>query len=328
MANYQYTSDILDDVLFRSGERTDGASDFEAAALRYINRAYQAVWMGGTEFDPTINDIWWWLKREGVIRFYGAETLGTATCTRDGTVLTTSVAPDLLDIDISTSTNIGWYIRLNNENTTYKISSYDPSGAPTTINIVGTTGDDGFKNTYTSVDYQLLRIDYPLESAAIKIIDPMFSPVSATPITATSARDIGSIHHIGSGTPTKFAMLDETTVRFNKWFLELADEDTVKIQYNYLIRPDALTDSASEEPLIPLEYRRLLSDIALFWIFLDKNDDRANGVGKSAQALLKAMSRENRSRWANWEDYATIRPRRPGGKENEVLRTESGMIIG
>ena len=58
------TLQIRNDALFRAGEKTDGTSDLDAQSLIYLNRAYRALYMGGNEFDPSINEIWWWLKRE------------------------------------------------------------------------------------------------------------------------------------------------------------------------------------------------------------------------------------------------------------------------
>ena len=61
MSNLQFSADILDDMLFRAGEPTDGTSEYESKALESLNRAYQALWMGGAELDTTINEDWWWL---------------------------------------------------------------------------------------------------------------------------------------------------------------------------------------------------------------------------------------------------------------------------
>jgi hypothetical protein len=63
-------------------------------------------------------------------------------------------------------------------------------------------------------------------------------------------------------------------------------------------------------------------------LLADKNDDRAQGIGSAAKSMLRAMSRENRSRWANWEDFATIRPRLSRPERRRPLRTEQGLIIG
>ena len=64
MANYTFSSDLVNDILFRAGEPIDGTSDFDSVALQYLNRAYQSVWSGGSEILPQINEQWWWLRKD------------------------------------------------------------------------------------------------------------------------------------------------------------------------------------------------------------------------------------------------------------------------
>ena len=317
MSNYKFTSDLMDDVLFRSGEKIDGSSDFDAAALRYINRAYQAVWMGGSEFDSTINDTWWWLRSEATIIMDVPITTGTVSVTNLSTTATLSSAP--------TASMENWFFKTSDEANVFRVSSH-------TAGTTGLTLEATFTgSTNATAEYKLFRLEYDLPTAGIKILDPMNAyKDSRHEITGTSLRDIENtwpLNLMESGVPSRFAMVDNNTLRFNRSGTTDATNG-VKIDYNYLVRPDDLTDSGSEEPLVPMEYRRLLSDIALFWLYADKNDDRAAGVGQGAKALLRAMSRENRSRWANWGDYATIRPRISNASRIRPLRTESGMIIG
>src|SRR5258708_12240753 len=60
----KFTSEIVDDVLFRCGEPTDGTSDFDVTALNYVNRAYRAIWVGGGELVKDMNEPWLWLKKD------------------------------------------------------------------------------------------------------------------------------------------------------------------------------------------------------------------------------------------------------------------------
>lgn len=317
MSNYRYTSDILDDVLFRSGEKTDGSSDFNAAALRYVNRAYQAVWMGGTEFDSTINDTWWWLRTEGTIVMDVPITTGTVSVTNGSTTATLSSSP--------AASMAGWFFKVTDAPNVFRVSAH--TAGTDTLTLEANYTD----STNATATYKLFRVEYDLPSAAIKIIDPMTAyKDNYYEITGDSLRNIERqwpLNLVESGVPSRFAMVDSNTIRFNRSGTADATNG-VKIDYNYLTRPDDLTDSGSEEPLIPIEYRRVLSDIALFWLYFDKNDDRAEGVGAAAKSLLRAMSRENRSRWANWGDYATIKPRLSRPERIRPLRTETGVIIG
>ena len=317
MANYKYTSDLIDDVLFRAGEKTDGSSDFATAALRYLNRAYQAIWMGGTEFDPTINDTWWWLKREAVIIMDTPDsTLTVNSLTNGSTTMSVTTAP-AQNMD-------GWYVKVGQYSNVYKVS-HTSTSVLFDLDAAWTEANAGGESTI------FFNVEYDLTSSAIKLIDPMNAyKDNRYQITATSLRDLENIWPLSlaeAGVPSKFAMVDENTIRFNRYGTTDATNG-VRIDYNYLVLPDDLANTTNEEPLLPIEYRRLLSDIALFWIFLDKNDDRATSVGNGAKSLLKAMSVENRSRWANWGDYATIKPRLSRPERIRPLRTETGLIIG
>lgn len=317
MSNYTYTSDILADVLFRSGEKTDGSSDFYDAALRYINRAYQAIWMGGTEFDTTINDLWWWLRREESWVLDTQITTGTAFV-RNGNFL--------VELSSSPSDSIaGWFFKTNDDPNIFRVLQHTAGNDYFQLDAVYTGARD------TTAGYKLFKLEYELATDAIKIIDPMTSYRDAWyEITGESMRNLQRDYPLNlmeSGVPTRFAMVDSNTVRFNKSGPTDATSG-IKVDYHYLVKPSDLTNSGSQEPLIPLEYRRLLGDIALYWLFLDKNDDRASIVGAGAKALLRAMSRENRSRWANWGDYASIKVRQSWWNRHGLLRTETGAIIG
>ena len=61
MPNFDTSAEIIADVLFRGGEKSDGTSDYATAVVDMLNRAYQGIWQGGAEFDPDISEVWWWL---------------------------------------------------------------------------------------------------------------------------------------------------------------------------------------------------------------------------------------------------------------------------
>jgi hypothetical protein len=127
-----------------------------------------------------------------------------------------------------------------------------------------------------------------------------------------------------------FALEDSQTVRFSHG--GRTDGQSMRIDYRYRPIVDDLTDSTSSTPLVPAEWRHLLSDMALTYLLLDKNDDRSNAVALSARTGLAAMLKENRRRLTKMGGGATghIYPRQSGkySDTDQVLRTESGLIIG
>ena len=49
MANFLSTKDLVDGALNRAGELSDGTSDFDDEALKYVNSTYYSVVAGGME---------------------------------------------------------------------------------------------------------------------------------------------------------------------------------------------------------------------------------------------------------------------------------------
>src|SRR5438445_3836993 len=95
MANFTFTADLLTDVLFRAGEPTDGSSEFTTQAMIYINRAWEAIWMGGEEIDPTIREDWLWLRKLGTFVLSAPITDGSVSTTKGNATITFSVPPTI-----------------------------------------------------------------------------------------------------------------------------------------------------------------------------------------------------------------------------------------
>ncbi len=323
MANYRYTKDLVDDVLFRGGEAVDGTSDFHAKALEYVNRAYQAVWMGGSEIDPTINEEWWWLRNSGSL-FMAPAVKGSVTVAQGSSAITFGSAP--------MSSLTGWHFKkADGRNTVYKILAHT-GGSPSA------TLDANYLEASGTVTGIAFKTDMDLGGAIggaanlLKVVSPMYSHRAHERGHEVDGIDLAAmtrtypVAEIEAGVPTKFAHLSESEVRFNRY---RADTDTdLRVDFWYLRRPADLTYSTSEEPLLPMSYRRLLADIAAYWLFMDKNDDRADAAILAAKALLKAMQKEHRYRIVRQGNLGQIYPRAPSGVRGGVRRTESGSIIG
>jgi hypothetical protein len=105
----------------------------------------------------------------------------------------------------------------------------------------------------------------------------------------------------------------------------------MRIEYRYRKIVDDLVDDVNSIPIVPLEWRHLLSDMALTYVMLEKNDDRSNAIALSARTGLAAMLKENRRQLTKMGGKFTgkIMPRQTGLlMHNKVIRTESGFIIG
>jgi hypothetical protein len=127
-----------------------------------------------------------------------------------------------------------------------------------------------------------------------------------------------------AGVPSMAAMISENTVRFNTY-----PASYLRVEYDYLIAPSPLTNSAQEEPVIPLKDRRILADAALGLLFIDKNDNRADGIILSVANHLRAMANENRARLLRGDRaFARLYPRMDRMSRIGPARTSGGLIVG
>ncbi len=300
MANLKYSSDLMEYILTKGGEKTDGTSDFDSQVLVYLNSAYRKIWQGGGEFEPTINEDWVWLRQEANLILQAKITTGTISLTNNSATATLSA---------SQSTDVaGWFFKADNHEGIFKVSVHGGASAAVTLDSVY-TGD-----TSATASYKLVKLDYTLASDTIEILSPMVTAHKSnreyddySKIQGVPFRSRVMPHELKSGIPDTFEQIDDTTVRFDRY----ADSDLIRVDYTYKIRPADLTDSGSEEPLVPLRHRHVLGNIALFDLWTDKNDDRADTVGLIAKQGLKAMSIENKNRLSQMDGtYGKVIPRK------------------
>lgn len=322
MANFRYSSDLIDDILFRGGENTDGTSDFESKALEYLNRAYRVLCHGGGEFDPELHEDWWWLKKDppGVMNLPVAISSGSVAVTNGSANITFSAAP-------SASSVAGWHFKVSEHSDVFRILTHT-GGATAAVLDGAYTGE-----TDAAASYKLMKLEHALASDVLKVVAPMRVQAEARGeidgVELKSLERDFPLTHVQMGVPTAFAMLAEQKVRMNRYGYETAGK-LIRVEYDYLRMPDDLTNSGSEEPAVPLFYRHVLSDMALFYLYSDKNDDRAAAMAEHAQRSLKAMAQENRKRMQAFSRTMGKLILRPGksGARGFPLRTSSGIIIG
>lgn len=296
--NYRTGADLVQDVLFRGGEPSSG-SDFQAAALRYLNRAYQAIWMGGSEFDPELDETWWWIQGQSS-NFLNLEPLieTTVTTTRGSQAVTFGATPTPIILsDVS-----DWFMVVEGEATAHLITSQ-----------TGTSGTLDAAYPHPSVSAQnctLFRTDYDLSAEVIDLSGPMrvfegnkgvVEEIPHTTMDRDWRRD-----RLWTGVPEYFCILGQglRRVRFNRTPIT----DIVRVEYDHPVYPDDIENSETE-PNLPFQYRKTLADAALYFLFADKNDDRAGSALQLAVSGIRAMARDNRNRWAKTGTPMLIKPR-------------------
>ncbi len=295
MANFKYTSDIIAYILFKAGEKIDGTSDYDSKALEYVNAAYRKIWTGGSEFDVDINEDWTWLRARSTFTLQTAITTGTVSVTNDSVTATLSAA-QAVDMDDR-------YFKVDGHEDVFRVSAHTASSDTLTLDSVYTGSTDA------TASYTLFKLDYTLASDAIEILAPMMANRvnnNEGRIDGISLNKLPPLQNIGGGIPNKFAYVDDTTIMFNKY----AVDELVRVNYWYKKRPADLTDSGSEEPEVPLRYRHIIGNIALFDLLMDMNDDRSETYGLAAKQGLLSMSRENQARISMMDGtYGAIVPR-------------------
>ena len=324
MANYQYTPDLLADVLFRTGEPTDSDSDFYTVALQYLNRAYQIIQAGGGEFDEALNEEWWWQRKRppGTLTLQPKISAGTVQVTNGSTAITFSSAPTPA-LDLNTAS--GWFFKVADHPDVFRISTHTSGNTSAALGSVYTGP------TATAKSYVLMKLEYPLATDVMRLYAPLrVQQEGRNEIEQVDAAALDRdypLRTIAGGVPRAFAPVGERTVRFSHSG-GASGTKLIRAEYDYLRLLTPLTTGATDEPALPRPYRKVLADMAAFYVFLDKNDTRAEGAGRIAQGGLRAMAREQRRRTQITARLNGQIIPRPGARPQAVPRTESGLILG
>lgn len=329
MSNYTTNADLVDDVLFRAGEPTDGTSDFQDAAVRYLNRSYQSVWRGGAELVPDVYEDWWWLRRygQGQIIILPVYNTGTASVQNNLSTVTLSVGPQRSGSNISLTRA---FFKVDNHPDVFRVNINTAGSTSVTLDSVY-TGD-----TDTVAKFKVMFLDYALATDVASIISPMRvyqgDQNKIEGIDADTLWQKWPMEQCSPGVPQNFAecgidSLGNRRVRFSHYG-GTSDADLIRVDYSYTYRASDIADNSSEIEM-PREWRKILCDFALYFLLLDKEDNRAAQALQLATGGLRAMSGAHRREMSvQSRNVGKINPRTghmPNGRG--PLRTEGGFII-
>jgi hypothetical protein len=312
---YANGRELVDDVLFRAGESV-AQSDWLGKTLDYINRSYRTLCTGSSEFLPEYTDDWWWLRGSGVLTLEPVRTTGTVTVVQGSATVTFSAAPP--------ASMVGWKLRVATHPEIFTIATHTAASATATLDSVYTGANA------TSL-YSLMRVSYPLVATAQALISPMIG-FRGNPriggVTPEAMDGLFPLAELQAGVPMAFALEDPQTVRFSHGGLTTGQ--SMRVEYRYRKTVDDLAYLTNSFPLVPLEYRAVLSDMALSYVWLDKNDDRSNATALAARTGLAAMFKENRRKLVkmNTDNIGHLFIRPTARSSPGPLRTASGLIIG
>lgn len=318
MPNYDTASEIMNDVLFRAGEKQDGTSDYATAVLDMLNRAYQGIWSGGAELEPDTQEVWWWLSTYNTLNLDPALATGSISITNNATLFTLTGAP--------TYSLQGWYFKANAHADVFRISSHNANEATGFLESKYT----GLTNT--AANFKIWKQDYSLATDVLYLTSPMFiyqdDQHEVRGISYEEMRKKWPMNQRAAGVPQNFCMIGDRQVQFSHYG-GATSGDLIKVDYYYAKQPADLTQSSV--PAVPKQYRKILVDWTLAFLYEAKNDERAQSSTVMASRGITAMARENRRRqsYQSGDRMSQIVPRlRELEHLKGPLRTENGHIIG
>lgn len=149
MAQFRTSADILNEILLKSGEPTNGNSPFASRVITYANKVHHAIIGGGNIFDINVDEPWVWARSRFpiVLELLPVYNTGSAACTLDDVnVVLTSAPTDSLE---------GWHFQINGQGTVYKIQQH-------TAGSVNLMLDSAFVNASNAYNFRIYKLDYDI----------------------------------------------------------------------------------------------------------------------------------------------------------------------
>jgi hypothetical protein len=330
---YDTTDNLVFDALRRAGEPIDGSSEFQSAALDYLNRGYSGLATGTLEQSEDTHFPWWWLRSPtpGVITLVPNYVDGACQVFLGSTFVNLSVLP---------KDPIGNFISLQGFNVKFQGGSTASSGMDVfkvAAHLSGQTAvtlDSMYTGPDGVVQGNFFQLEYDTPSDLLYVIAPLRAYQTGKEkinvISQDSMEAMFPLNQINFGIPTDAAFIGEQRFRFSHYVGAGTPTRYVRVDFEYIRLPPILTGAPGEAPLVPINYRSLLADYALQQLYVEKNDDRATAIGSLIKAKINGMRREQMTRmtrasqnmgrvFTRQQDRASIRG---------PWRTESGLVIG
>lgn len=312
-------SELYADLRQRIRAHSTTATD--TVLKRAINMAHQDIYIGQREKMP-------WAERRAVLVTQDDYSTGTLTATKGSTTITGS----------GTAWNTANAFSVNNMRTTGKIVI---AGGTEVYNISAVASDTsatlGHKFTQTTVTgetYLYFEDEYDLASDFLRPVDFRFFDVNAT--ITLRPRDEFRARNVASrvpGKPTECTIFDMppsgNTTPIRRVAFNRPTDDFYSIPYVYVTKNIVVSSAGAaqeefsaddDEPIMPLGFRHVITEKALYWIYRDQRDD--NRMNAANQAFVDLWLRI-----ANDYDLTARRPTltaRVGGYFNRARRPFGG----
>lgn len=270
MAQFRNTADILDTILRRAGEETNGNSAYEAEALEYLNKVHHAIIAGGSVFNLEVDESWVWARSKSpmTIELQPKYETGTVSVTQGSEAATFSSAPSF--------SAEGWFLKADNRPEAYKIVSHTAAASAFELD-AAFVGD-----TAATQAYKIFKLDYELVPSYLTVdsdnnkID--FEETASTELTATLTE--------GSYTPADLATEVKTQ-------MDAAGASTYTVTYDAVRKTfDIASDRAGGGGIFTLQFATGSNNANSAAALLGYDDeDLADAATQAALYPLGAVSR-------------------------------------
>lgn len=289
MSQFYSGADLKRGVLQRCGEPTDGTSQYDAVALKYINQIYFNVISGSNEFDVDCGEPWPWARANApmILTLQATYNTGSVALTNGSTLGVFSSPPAL--------SAMGQYIHTSDDNNPehYRIISHIGGNDEFTL--------DGPYNgvTNSAANFFVDWIVYELGSQdkILRLVEPFrvyfmtWDEDRNYQIYGLDANSFNKDYPLSimvGGVPTRFMTFindaGNLAVRFNETVGQ-----QMRVEVDYIPMPAEITDSDTSIPLIPRPFRAVLEYGASSLLLTDKTDGRAQQYFQLTTAKLKAL---------------------------------------
>ena len=254
MPGFDAFEDIQSDILDRSGATAEAATaDFLATTNTQIIRAYHEI----CNHYPYL-----FLRADppAVITTIAPITAGTVNVQNGSDAITFSSAP--------TPSVAGRKIKITGFDEFYRIATHTAGAAAAVL-------DAQFNGTTDAVaEYTVFQDEYPLDTDVRHIVG-MFVAQDGTRIVQKPEDWIHDNFPFPPDSvwpPRFFARIGEQRIRFEGY-----PDRARRIEYSHTIIPPDLVTGVT--PLVPRNFRYVIADGGLFWLYIVRNDNRADPAG-------------------------------------------------
>jgi len=290
MSDFRTSADLLSEALTQAGESSADTSSLTSKMLEYLNDAYIRVLSGNSEFDEEIGDPFPWARDEdpGTLILESnvdADTVALTNASKDGVFFTAPVR-----------SMRGRHIFIENRAEPYLIRTHIAGATAFKIDVdfLGPTG---------SHNYNAIKLIYDLGDEILRLVEP-FRVYENQRCNDRDMKIYGRelnnfrteypLSRVRLQIPIDFAIVNQKEEGFKIQMNSFVGED-IRVDFDKVSIPDALTNSNNSIPLIPINHRRILSYMASSSMLFNEKNDSAKGsvMFNIAQGMWNSMRRQH-----------------------------------